>query len=129
LHGNVAAGNGVTPLACITRLRFVHAATEHISGVTQERVARATTSHTKGVEQSIIADDHLDGLNWRQVVRKLAWQTEAGSSGHSFPLAIKSANVIHSKTNPFGAPGSPAVTSIAMFEDADVEHATAGLSS
>jgi hypothetical protein len=64
-----------------------------------------------------------------RLLGKLAWQTSAGLSGHCFPLAIKSATVIHSMTNPFGAPGSPAVTSIAMFEDADVEHAIAGLSS
>jgi hypothetical protein len=64
------AGNGVTRRACVTRLCFVHAATQHISRVTQERVARATTSHTKGVEQSIIADDHLHGLVWRQIVGK-----------------------------------------------------------
>jgi hypothetical protein len=31
-------------------------------------------------------------------------------------------------TNPFGAPDSPVVTSMDMFEDADVEHAIAGVS-
>jgi hypothetical protein len=64
------AGNGVTPLACVTRLRFVHMAPEHISGVAQKRIARAIAAHTKGVEQSIVANDHLDGLIWRHNVRK-----------------------------------------------------------
>ena len=64
------AGNGVTPLACIARLRFVRTATEYISSVAQERVARAIAAHTKGVEQSIIADDYLEGLIWCQTVRK-----------------------------------------------------------
>ena len=58
----------------------------------------------------------------------MAWQTFDGSSGHWLPLARKSVTVIHSMTNPFGAPDSPAMTSTAIFEDADVEHAIAGLS-
>ena len=64
------AGNGITPRAWIARVCFVHAATEHISGVAQERIARAIAPHTKGVEQSIIADDHFHGLIWRQAVGK-----------------------------------------------------------
>jgi hypothetical protein len=64
------ASNGVTPLARVTRLCFVRAATEHISSVAQERVARTIALHAKGVEQSIIADDHLLGLTWRQIVGK-----------------------------------------------------------
>ena len=64
------AGNGVTPLACVAKLRFVRLATEHIGSVAQERVARAIAAHAKGVEQSIIADDHLDGLIWCQIVGK-----------------------------------------------------------
>ena len=63
-------GNGVTPRARITRVCFIHAAAEHISGVAQERVARAIASHTKGVEQSIIADYHRHRLIWRQTVGK-----------------------------------------------------------
>src|SRR4029450_3316217 len=122
------AGNGVTPWACVTRLRFVHAATEHISGVTQERVARTTTSHTKGVEQSIIADDHLDGLNWRQIVGKACL---ANLGGIMRALICVSDKVCH--RHPFDdksirSPGLSAVTSMAMFEDADVEHVLAGLS-
>ncbi len=61
---------GVTPLACITRLCLVRAATEHISSVAQKRVTRAIASHTGGVEQSIVADDHFDSLIWRQSVGK-----------------------------------------------------------
>ena len=63
-------GNAVTPLACITRRCFVRAATEYVGGVAQKRLARAIASHTKGVEQSIIANDHLEGLIWRQIVGK-----------------------------------------------------------
>ena len=64
------AGNGVTPLACIARLCFIRAATEHIGGVAQERLARAIALHTQSVEQSIVADDHFDGLIWCQIVGK-----------------------------------------------------------
>ncbi len=65
-----SAGDGITPRACITRRCFAHATTEYISGVTQERVARAITSHAKRVEQSIVADNHLQGLVWRQTIGK-----------------------------------------------------------
>jgi len=70
IAGLCRAGNGITPRACVTRLRFIRAATEYISRVTQKWVARAITPHAKGVEQSIIADDDLHRLIWRQTVRK-----------------------------------------------------------
>ena len=64
------AGNRTAPLACITRPCFGRAATEHVSSVAQKRIARALASHAKGIEQSVIANDHLDGLIRRQIIRK-----------------------------------------------------------
>ena len=64
------AGDGIAPRACIARVCFVHAATEYVGSVAQERVAGAIASHTNGVKQSIITDDHLHGLIWRQAVGK-----------------------------------------------------------
>jgi hypothetical protein len=64
------AGNGIAPRARITRVCFVYTAAEHIGRVAQERLAGAIALDTKGIEQSIIADDHLERLIWRQAVGK-----------------------------------------------------------
>jgi len=60
------AGDAVTPLASVTRVCLVRTTAEHISSVAQQRLCRAITSHASGVEQSIITNDNLDGLIWRQ---------------------------------------------------------------
>ena len=86
------AGNGVAPLACITRRCFVRAAAQHVSGVAQKRVARAIALHTKGIEQSIIPNDHLYGLIWRQIVGKAGL---ANLSGIIRPLIAVSDKILH----------------------------------